>query len=121
MVIKYIHPTEHLYTTRRSECGVCISPERRIIDLTFFFPHPIIVLERYTDSILFALSAQSDEGEINEYFQQNGTIAHIVWNSMKLLRKFFRDSYVYRGFGPKTVVSCTTTFLFRGNRKGKGL
>lgn len=59
-----MRPTEHLYTTRSSVCVVCISPERRIIDPTFF--RPIIDLERYTNDILFALSAQSDEGEIND-------------------------------------------------------
>jgi hypothetical protein len=69
-----MHPTEHLYTTRRSVCVVSISPERRSIDLTFF--HPVIDLERYTNDILFALIARSDEGEMNCYFQQDGTSSH---------------------------------------------
>ena len=82
-----------------SVCVVCISAERRIINPTFFYP--LIDLERYTTDILFALSAQLDEGEINYYFQQDGSCAHRVRNS--------------------TAVSSTTTFLFRGSRKGKGL
>lgn len=73
-----MHPTEHLYTGRRSVCVVCISPERRIINPTFSHPD----LERYTTDILFALNAQSDEGEINYCFQQDGTNAHRVRNSI---------------------------------------
>lgn len=84
---------------RRSVCVVCISPERRIIDLTF--SHPIIDLERCTNDILFALSAQSDEGKINDYFQQDGTSAHRVRNSMKLQRKFLETVTFKGGLAPR--------------------
>ena len=88
-----------LHDQKISLCVVCIPPERRTIDLTFF--HPIIDLERYTNDILFALSAQSDEGEINDYFQQDSTSAHRVHNSMKLLRKVLETVTFKRSLTPR--------------------
>jgi hypothetical protein len=44
-------------------CVCVVFPRKGIIDPTFF--HPIIDLERYLKDILFALSAQSFEDEID--------------------------------------------------------
>ena len=86
---------------------VCISPERRSIDLFF---HPIIDLDRYTNDILFALSAQSDEDEINDYFQLDGMSAHRVHNSVKLLRMFLETITSKGDLAPKPP--CLTPLRF---------
>jgi hypothetical protein len=95
-----------LHDQKISGYVVCISPERRIIDLTFF--HPIIDLGRYTNDILFALSAQSDEGEI-DYFHQDGTSAHRVRNSMKLLQKVLET--VKGGLAPRPPCLASPRFF----------
>jgi len=99
-------------------CVVCISPERRIINPTFF--HPVIDLERYTTDILFALSAQLDEGEIHYYFQQDGSSAHRVRNSMKHLRKVLEAVTFKGGLAPRPPCLSSPHFFFEGAVNARG-
>jgi hypothetical protein len=86
-----------LHDRKISVCGLYFPGEEN--HWSDFFPSNNR-LERYTNDILFARSAQSDEGEINDYFQQDGTSAHRVRNSMKLLRKFLKTVTFKGGLAP---------------------